>query len=156
MTYQARDRIAGVVVLLLIIGGFVHIDHLASGAAMFPRMILGLAALLTTLWLISTFVSSRKDAAGAEADGKATETKPFMDNPRNLGVFIALIVGYLTLIDIIGYFTSTVIFMIVSALALGFRRTRYLAVGIVLFVAFVHFVFVILFNRPLPVEFFQQ
>ena len=153
MTYQSRDRIASAVVLLLTVGGFVHISSLPPGAAMFPTMVLGLAALLSSLWLISTFLPRK---APATADGETPATKPFMDNPKNLGIFIALIVAYLTLIDIIGYFTSTALFIVVTALALGFRRTRYLAIGVVLFVAFVYFVFVTLFNRPLPVEFFQQ
>ena len=153
MTYQARDRTASIVVLLLTFGGFIHVSHLPSGAAMFPMMVLGLAALLSGFWLVSTFLPRK---AVVTADGEPPETKPFMENPKNLGIFIALIAAYLTLIDIIGYFTSTALFIVVSALALGFRRARYLAIGVVLFVAFVYFIFVTLFNRPLPIEFFQQ
>ena len=154
MAYHLRDRIAAIIVMALTAAGFIHIGNLPTGAAMFPRLVLGLAFCLSTLWLISTFISMRK--ARADADEAEAKTHPFMDNPLNLGILLVTTAGYIFLIDRIGYFTSTAIFMSVTALALGFRRVVFVAVTTILFVTFVYCIFILLFDRPLPVEFFQR
>lgn len=148
MAIHLRNRIASVFVLLLAAAGFVHIHGLPAGAAMFPRLVLGATAFLATLWLISTFMAAKR-AVDAPASG------PFIENPRNFGIFVATIVGYIALIEILGYFTSTAMFMLASSTLLGFRRHRFLIIATVAFIAFVYVIFVVLFKRPMPPEFFQ-
>ena len=148
LSYHLRDRIASVVVLAVCMAGFVHTQDMPGGAALFPRLVLGLAGLLSLAWLASTFLG-RSPAA-------AEPPKPFMENPLNLAIFAGSIVIYVFLIDLIGYFTSTVLFMVGASLALGFRRLPFTAAAVVLFIGFVYFIFRILFDRPLPLEFFQR
>ena len=149
LSYHLRDRIASVVVLAVCMAGFVHTQDMPGGAALFPRLVLGLAGFLSLAWLVSTFLG-RSPAAAAEPP------KPFMENPLNLAIFAGSIVIYVFLIDLIGYVTSTVLFMVGASLALGFRRLPFTAAAVVLFIGFVYFIFRILFDRPLPLEFFQR
>ena len=153
MAYHLRDRIAAAVVLLLATAGLIHIQDMPSGAAMFPRLILGLAVFLSVCWLISTILPRRRPAGGPRDEATP---HPFMENPGNLATFLMVIAAYIALIDVIGYFTSTIVFIPAAAFALGFRRVTYTAITVLLFVGFVYFIFVVLFNRPLPIEFFQQ
>lgn len=151
MVYRLRDRIASAVVLALALAGFIHILELPAGAALFPKLVLGLTSLLSAIWLVSSLMNRRFDA-----DLESEDASPFVENPVNLVIFIVAIGAYIALIDIIGYFTSTILFMAVLTVALGFRRFVFTGVAIVLFVGLVYCVFILLFERPLPIEFFQQ
>jgi hypothetical protein len=147
MARHIRERIASLVVLVLSVAGIIHIQDLPSDAAIFPRLVLGLAVFLSAAWFGTTLLRS------ARGD---TAPHPFFDNPRNLAVFIIAIAVYIAVIETLGYFTATAIFMVGSALLLGFRRYGFIGVATVLFIAFVYFIFIALFNRPLPIEFFQR
>ncbi|MCG8510570.1 MAG: tripartite tricarboxylate transporter TctB family protein [Rhodospirillales bacterium] len=145
-----RDRVASAVVLVLCGIGLAATRDMPGDAAMFPRLVIGFAGLLSAAWMASTFFHGRAPGSSGEAH------KPFTENARNLGIFVVSIALYVLLIDAIGYFTATILFMLCASLALGFRRIRFTAATIALFVAFVFFVFRILFDRPLPLEFFQR
>lgn len=78
-----------------------------------------------------------------------------MENPRNFAVFSACLVAYIILIDTIGYFTSSALFVIGASLLLGYRRPLVVVSTAAAFVLFIYVVFVVIFERPLPLEFFQ-
>ena len=66
LSYHLRDRIASVVVLAVCMAGFVHTQDMPGGAAMFPRLVLGLAGFLSLAWLVSTFLGRASADAPAE------------------------------------------------------------------------------------------
>jgi len=56
----------------------------------------------------------------------------------------------------LGFFTSSTLFFISLTLALGYREWKKILLTISLFLGFVYFVFIGLFERPIPPEFFQN
>lgn len=151
MLLKSRERLAALTVFLLCVAAWSHIPSMPAEAALFPELILGLAAILTLAWGGSTFFP--RSAGGGQ---KLQEVAPpFTENPRNLLLFVLCLVAYVGLIDILGYFTSTILFMAGSTLCLGFRRPAAISAAIVGFVGFVYIIFVVIFQRPLPIEFFQ-
>ena len=146
-----KDRIGALIVFTFCIGAWSMLSEMPAEAAFFPRIIIGLAFLLTVIWGASTF-SAR---AGKVVSGSSEESVRFMKNPRNWGIFFICLVVYIVLIDTIGYFTSTVLFISMASFALGFRKFGAITVTVVGFVSFIYFIFVFIFQRPLPVEFFQ-
>lgn len=136
-------------------------------AQIFPRMVLGLLGVLSLLWLLRTFVPpgsrfaapeptpepGQEDLPGAEA-ARPGEVEPFF---IHLGYFLAtlaLLLVYVFLVGNIGYFTSTVVFMPVMALVLGYRRPLGVLLTTGIFVVTIYMVFVVAFRRRLPIEFF--
>lgn len=152
MSAVVRERVGALITFLFCAAAWSQIGTMPDEAAFFPRLIIGLAFLLTLGWGGSTFFGRGRQVSAEDPEGKST---PFIENPRNLLVFSLLLVVYVALIDIIGYFTSTALFILAASLGLGFRRPGVIAATMVGFVAFIYFVFVIIFQRPLPLEFFQ-
>lgn len=139
-----RDRITAFVVLGLAALAFSHIWQLPAGAALFPTLNFALAGALAVILFALTFFPRLRLA----------ETKPFFQNIRNFSIAVGVTLIYLAHVSVIGYFTATSIYMLVLAYLLGYRRPRPLLLGTAAFIASVYGVFVLLFSRPLPVEFF--
>lgn len=150
MSIKSRERLAALVTFLLCAAAWSQIPYMPAEAALFPKLILGLAAVLALAWGAQTF---RRPKARSEITD--TSPAPFSENPRKLLSFIVCLGGYVWLIDILGYFTSTALFMVVASFVLGFRRPGIIAAAVVGFVGFIYIVFVVIFQRPLPIEFFQ-
>lgn len=151
MSTVSRERLGALITFLLCAAAWSQLGAMPAEAAFFPRLILGLAMLLAAAWGVTTFFGSQ---SRPEKNGDE-QPAPFIENPRNLAVFILCLVGYIALIDTIGYFTSTALFIVASGLALGFRRPAIIAATTVGFIAFIYVLFVVIFDRPLPIEFFQ-
>lgn len=144
MPSRWRERTAASVVIALTALAFLHVRELPSDAAMFPTLTLALAAALAGMWLVATFLVRDEPA----------ETEPFFQTPRNFAIAVGLTPVYLYLVSEIGFFTASSVYMLLLAFLLGLRRLPALLLGTAGFMASVYLVFVVLFARPLPPEFF--
>ena len=142
-----RERLGVLLAFLFCTAAWSQLDSMPDEAAFFPRLIIGLAFLLILAWGGTTFFKRAQSLAESESGDSS--------NLRNLLVFILCLVGYILMIDVLGYFTSTALFILTASFALGFRRPAVVAATMVSFIAFIYVVFVIIFQRPLPIEFFQ-
>ena len=139
-----RDRTAAAAIIALTVMASFHVRQLPSDAALFPTLTLALSGALAVLLLISTFLGERKP----DAD------EPFLQNPRNFAIVLGLTPLYLYFVSTIGYFSASSIYMLLLAFLLGFQHLSVLVLGTAGFMAFVYIVFVVVFARPLPPEFF--
>lgn len=151
MTIFQKDRIGALIVFVFCAGAWSMLDSMPPEAAFFPRLILGLAFGLGVLWVASTFLAKRPAVEG----GSESTAQGFFTNPKNFAVFTACLVAYIALIDLVGYFTSTALFILTASFALGFRKPLAVIGSTAGFVLFIYVVFVLIFQRPLPIEFFQ-
>lgn len=131
-----RDGIAALGLLALIGAAWLESGTIPGEAQLFPRLVLGLMALLALAMLLR-----------ATAHPPA---EPFLRNPGALAVTLSLSVLYLGAVDLAGYLAATALFVPALALALGLRRPVLLVLTTAVFVAALHLVFVVAFNRPLP------
>jgi len=148
---QRREKIGSIISLIFCVGAWSQLGSMPSEAAFFPRLIIGTAFLLTLVWCVSAFF---KTAPPSEADSEAGP-QPFLESRKNFSIFVVSLVIYIALIDAIGYFSSTALFMIGTSFALGFRRPLLTGATTIGFIVFVYLIFVVAFQRPLPIEFFQ-
>lgn len=132
-----------VVIFAVAVFGWWWSSGFPAEAQMFPRMVLGLMGLLALIMFIKSF------AGMATADDR-----PFIGNARNLAITFASFVVYILLVSTIGFFTGSAIMLPALALLLGYRNPIVIVASTVAFIAVVWFVFVYIFSRPLPVEFF--
>ncbi len=119
-----------------------------ADSRIFPFAVLGLMAVLSTVIFIRSF--SRPKSTQTK-----TTTKSFFENRLNFWTAFGAIFGYIVLLPILGYFTSSALFFITLTLLLGYREWKKILLTITLFLGFVYFVFIVLFERPIPPEFFQ-
>lgn len=99
-------------------------------------------AFLATVYLVRELLSRRIEDT----------TTALLSNPRRFAVGLVLIVAYITIFPLIGYFTTTFIFIQVFVAAMGMRRFRMAFLSSAIFSLGTYVLFVILLNRSLPDE----
>ena len=114
----------------------------------FPIAVLGLMAVLAAVLLLRSFI-------GSLSEKEPPEPAPFFIHRNRFLASLACIAGYIVLLPLLGYFTTSVLFFAAMTWALGFRQYKTTFLTIVIFLGFVYIVFVLLFERPVPPEFFQ-
>lgn len=132
-----RDSIAALFILLLVVGGWYDLRPVATDAAMFPRLILGLMGILAVVMFAGGLRQDRPDA-------------PFISHARNLALTAGLALVYIAAVEPAGYFPATFVFVAVLAFSLGLRGPLAVIAASAAFTAAVWLVFVGAFSRRLP------
>jgi len=99
-------------------------------------------AILSSVMLIQSFLPMFR----------ATRIRPFFVKPANLLISLVGIFVYILAVQWLGYFTSSVVFIPVFASVLGERSWTMLGVSTILFLVMIYLVFVVAFERPVPIE----
>lgn len=120
---------------------FFLIKQLPPKAARYPEFVLSLMLFLTILLAINTFIVKPKNVE-EEDKFKGNLFKQFF-------FVIAISVVYVILIDIIGFFVSTAIYLFVTMVALK-SNVKWSIVVSILFPIFLYLVFVSFLKVPVP------
>ena len=120
---------------------FFLIKQLPPKAARYPEFVLSLMLFLTILLAINTFIIKPKNVE-EEDKFKGNLFKQFF-------FVIAISVVYVILIDIIGFFVSTAIYLFVTMVALK-SNVKWSIVVSILFPIFLYLVFVSFLTVPVP------
>ncbi|MBI4184957.1 MAG: tripartite tricarboxylate transporter TctB family protein [Proteobacteria bacterium] len=141
----AQDRLSAIFWALLAVAIYVYSDRFPAAARLFPLLIAGAIAVCSVAMFALSF---RRNSAAAGQN-------PIFLHRRRFAIAFGASVGYAILMSVAGYFTATFLYVIALPAFLGYRRYRWLLATGGGFVAFVYLVFVLIFSRPLPAEFFQ-
>lgn len=147
MTYRKAEIGASAGLILIAIFGWFQVDDLPADALMFPAILLGVIMLLS-LWML---VRALKGTAPHLTDQAAQDWRFAISRERMLGGF-AMLAAYLLIVPLVGFFTTSLIFVMLVAWVAGYRHIRNLLLTSVGFCLFVYLIFVALFDRPLPKE----
>ena len=123
---------------------FLLIKQLPPKAARYPYFVLGLMVFLTLLLAINTFIIKPKDA---EEDKEEDQFKGNLYGQFFL--IMALSAVYVILIDIIGFFVTTAIYLFVTMVALK-SSVKWSIVVSILFPIFLYLIFVSFLKVPVP------
>ena len=135
------DRFLTIGVFVLEAFYFFLIKQLPPKAARYPEFVLSLMLFLTILLAINTFIIKPKNVE-EEDKFKGNLFKQFF-------FVIAISVVYVILIDIIGFFVSTAIYLFVTMVALK-SNVKWSIVVSILFPIFLYLVFVSFLKVPVP------
>ena len=113
-----------------------------GGGAFWPRILLGLVIVLELGNIIYTYIKNKKGETKVEKD-------PEIVYPQNLYTSIGLIVGFIILMNMIGFFLATVLYLFFMMLILKVKNLRNVIISIVGAYG-ISFVFVVLLMVPLP------
>jgi len=123
---------------------FLLIKQLPPKAARYPYFVLGLMVFLTLLLAINTFFIKPKNTE------ENKEEDQFKGNLYGqFFLVIALSAVYVILIDIIGFFVTTAIYLFVTMLALK-SNIKWSIVVSILFPIFLYLIFVSFLKVPVP------
>ena len=123
---------------------FLLIKQLPPKAARYPYFVLGLMIFLTLLLAINTFLIKPKNTE------ENKEEDQFKGNLYGqFFLVIALSTVYVILIDIIGFFVTTAIYLFVTMLALK-SNIKWSIVVSILFPIFLYLIFVSFLKVPVP------
>ena len=123
---------------------FLLIKQLPPKAARYPYFVLGLMVFLTLLLAIHTFLIKPKNTE------ENKEEDQFKGNLYGqFFLVIALSTVYVILIDIIGFFVTTAIYLFVTMLALK-SNIKWSIVVSILFPIFLYLIFVSFLKVPVP------
>ena len=123
---------------------FLLIKQLPPKAARYPYFVLGLMVFLTLLLAINTFIIKPKDA---EEDKEEDQFKGNLYGQFFL--IMALSAVYVILIDIIGFFVTTAIYLFVTMVTLK-SSIKWSIVVSILFPVFLYLIFVSFLKVPVP------
>ena len=136
-----RDRVFALVMIVLASIFYALISGLeapyspgALSASTYPRLILGCIIVLSCLLIV-------RPVSGEETTGTLSM--------KGLAV-ILLSAGYIFLIELLGFFVLTPVFLFLVPLMVGYRQFVASAASAVLVTAALYAVFVLILNIPLP------
>lgn len=142
MTNLWGERLSAVITMLFAgYMAYVAVDF-PVGGDMFPLFVTTVMGLLGLGMLIISFVKSGEYEHGLGLSITSESMKPIL--------FTGLVFVYFIAIFQIGYFTSTLIFLVVTPLILGLRRPIYVASAAVLSVLFIYLIFELALTARLP------
>jgi putative tricarboxylic transport membrane protein len=148
---------AGFAILLAVVF-YIHTLNLPKAAYQLPRILIGVVFLLSIGMVIEQVLFYRKN----HQDDSNKESTPVISHQRDfkveelkvryrrIFVFIVLIWGYIIMIERLGYFIATPIYIIVTYLylkATKFYKMVLIAAG---FTIFVYLLFVLFLHLPVP------
>ena len=138
------DRFLTIGLFILEAFYFILIKQLPAKAARYPYFVLGLMVFLTLLLAINTFIIKPKNA---EEDKEEDQFKGNLYGQFFL--IMALSAVYVILIDIIGFFVTTAIYLFVTMIVLK-SNIKWNIVVSILFPIFLYLVFVSFLKVPVP------
>ena len=147
MRRATLEMIVALGLMCLCIAGTVEAARFPQESAYLPTAVFAAASLLSLVWAGQSFATRLRRGGGF-----------LILEPLELRRLALIAAGALALavaIPTLGFFTSFAFLVPGIAWATGYRRPRGLAVGTLIFIGVLYAVFVLILNRPLPVEVWQ-
>lgn len=120
-----------------------HAAAFPPDSRVFPAVLLALLTVLSAVLIVRAWRRPPADAAA-----------PFFEHAGRHALALAAVGAYLAVLPVAGFFTASAALALALPFALGYRDKARLALATAVFLVAVWVVFVWLFQRPLPREFF--
>lgn len=135
------DKILTIGLLIIEVFYFILIKQLPERAARYPYFVLGLLVFLTVILAIDAFFIKAK-----------SEVKEEKFKDIKLGQFFFIILAsaaYIALIEIVGFFSTTVVYLLVVMLGLK-NSVKWSIITSIVFPIFIYLIFVSFLRVPVP------
>ncbi|WP_100012679.1 tripartite tricarboxylate transporter TctB family protein [Lentibacillus sediminis] len=150
MTYLVRHSIASVLVLIFCTVFFLESLNYPASAARLPQILIILVALLAIGMFIEAFIKNKKTDVKSAVKKEAEKI-----NVKRVVLFTILIALYIILIDVIGYFIVTPVFLFVAMTYLRATKVYMALILSIGFTVFIYGLFSMFLNIPLPMGIFS-
>ncbi len=136
-----QDPLTGIVIFILSAAIFLTSRQYPADAALFPELITGAMMLASIGIVVRGIIRPRPGIAALDAAGT-----------RRVLAVIGLTVLYVVGVANVGYVTSSIVFIPLTAWVLGSRQYLVLAIVTAVFLAILVWLFVFVFSVQLPPE----
>ncbi|WP_029915325.1 tripartite tricarboxylate transporter TctB family protein [Pelobacter seleniigenes] len=146
MRQIVQDRFIAVSGLVLVAIGIWITTGYDADSAFFPRICLISIGILLILLAIEGYLTQRKE--------RLTQKQPVMAEKMPWGPFLlvtGVLAAYGIALKIIGFYTSSALFLIAVGLCWGGVKKRTVFLFTICLMVFLYFCFTVLFKVPLPV-----
>lgn len=133
--------IALAVIAISIVGLFEAASYEGTSGYL-PKAVLSLSILLSLFWALQSLLWMRRESASVASMNTESMVK--------LVFFLLGTLAYVLLIPVIGFFITTLVFIPVISLMLGYRKRLMLTSAPIVFVAVVYLIFVLVLKIPFP------
>lgn len=141
-----HERIMGLVIFFTAIFLiYVSLDF-PFDSRVFPLAVLSLMAVLSGSIVIGSF----------KLPHRSGEIASFFHNRSRFFKTFGTVVGYIILLPLLGYFTSSALFLLLLPWLIGYRNHKAMCLTATIFLAIIYLFFVYIFERPIPPEFFLR
>lgn len=108
--------------------------------------------------IVLSFVMAFIGLTIASRGAKKTRDEPrvLMDAPLKLVLTVAACALYVAMVTVLGFYSASVLLLLLLPVLLGFRRALYLGLTACLFMTVVWVLFSVVLEKPLPAEFWSQ
>lgn len=145
MTSVIKHSIASGLVLLLCVVFFLQSLNYPVSAARLPQILIVIIAFLSILMLVEAF--KKRNVANGDSEGNKETGKA---NVMRVTIFVAMIALYIFLMDIIGYFILTPLFVFTSLMYLKATNVLMAVILAAGFTAFIYGLFSMFLHVPVP------
>nr|WP_321445530.1 tripartite tricarboxylate transporter TctB family protein [uncultured Cohaesibacter sp.] len=149
MNYKISEISLSIVLLIGAAFFWFSIKDIPAGAQMFPNFILGGIAVCSILMIIRSLSGASVRTLGEDMTGWR-----FSINAKRMFGGLMIFIAFLLIVNYVGYFTASALLIVSMARFAGYKNWPALIGATAGFCLFVYLVFVLLFDRPLPEEFF--
>ena len=114
--------------------------------------------LVTLLGLLAAFIGARaifRPVSVGLEESKNANWSFFVHIPRFIFTLV-IFIAYGVALEPVGFFVSTAVFLVALTFSLGYRKPMMVGVTYGLFLLFVFSIFVAVFDRPLPKDFWLR
>lgn len=148
---EKRDVSAGLVFVAIALCGLALVTGMPSGAAIFPVAVLSITVVLGAALTLRGLSGLKKSAPSTEQPEALNEHAFFID-PLKFIIGLSATTAYVLMIQPLGFYTATALFIVVTSVLLGERRPILIISSATFVVGLIYAVFGLLFERPLPEE----
>lgn len=147
MTRSYTEFAVSIVTVLLFSMGLMQAFSYRGDSAYFPMFVFGSGAVCGIAWAAQSFLKIRKRSSQDVPEDEQDEVRIW-----NVVSIILASVLYVYAVGTFGYFVSTLVFVGVLPLVLGYRNPVAAIAGAVIFTAMIFLVFRIFLRVPLPAD----
>lgn len=146
-----QDIYVGTLMILVSIFLYSKTLSLLSGAALFPRILLAIFILFSILIIIGGFKKTKLMKQGEEVEYEGDENPLNFGNLKSPITTLFIVICYVSLLSLIGFFPSTILFMVVFLSYMKVKQWKTYVFTIIGLNVFIYLVFVLQLNVQLPV-----
>ena len=139
---RKQDLVIGIIAIIIGVAAFIEAQKFPSDTQSYTFFATIVFTLLGIILTVSSIVNAKKPSPGTEEVSLKSFTNPLL-------MFLIVLV-YTILIGLLGFFTSSIIFMLGTMYFMGYRRPLPMILTTIGLLGFVYFLFVIQLKVCLP------
>lgn len=147
---KKKDSALGIFCVLLGIIVYAGSQSLAEGAALFPRIIAILIAVLGALILIDALRKGKAVAAESESQNAKKDQEQAAPDYKRVAVILGLLFAYCAALQWVGYIIPTILFILACSFTLNYRNIKIIMIAAACVSIGLYFMFSIGFNVRFP------